>query len=142
GGLAVALVSASLTDDAVVLVAVGALLAAAQKTLCDATRVGPPGNVVLTFISSAALFVPQTPGQIPGHLGLALAAGAWAWIVGMAPGLVRPHGPERRAIAAALYAAAAYADTRGAGDGHAGVRAAGYAAVQAAWQALLAVPAS
>ncbi|MBT2414518.1 FUSC family protein [Streptomyces sp. ISL-12] len=142
GGLAVALVTASLTDDAVVLVAVGALLAAAQKTLCDATRVGPPGNVVLTFISSAALFVPQTLGQIPGHLGLALAAGAWAWIVGMAPGLVRPHGPERRATAAALYAAAAYADTRGTGDGHAGARAAGYAAVQAAWQALLAVPAS
>ncbi|WP_437089002.1 FUSC family protein [Streptomyces sp. enrichment culture] len=142
GGLAVALVAASLTDDAVVLVAVGALLAAAQKTLCDATRVGPPGNVVLTFISSAALFVPQTLGQVPGHLGLALAAGAWAWIVGMAPGLVRPHGPERRATAAALHAAAAYADTRGTGDGHAGARAAGYAAVQAAWQALLAVPAS
>ncbi|MFK0119654.1 FUSC family protein [Streptomyces sp. NPDC090994] len=142
GGLAVALVTASLTDDAVVLVAVGALLAAAQKTLCDATRVGPPGNVVLTFISSAALFVPQTLGQVPGHLGLALAAGAWAWIVGMAPGLVRPHGPERRATAAALHAAAAYADTRGTGDGHAGARAAGYAAVQAAWQALLAVPAS
>ncbi len=93
-GVAVALVTASLTDDAAVLVAVGALLAAAQKALCDATRVGPPGNVVLTFISSACLFVPQTLGQVPGHLALAAAAGAWAWLVGMAPGLVRPHGPS------------------------------------------------
>ncbi|CAM5230625.1 hypothetical protein SALBM217S_07228 [Streptomyces griseoloalbus] len=44
GGLAVALVAASLTRDAVVLVTVGALLAAVQKAVCDATRVGPPAR--------------------------------------------------------------------------------------------------
>jgi uncharacterized membrane protein YccC len=142
GGVAVALVTASLTRDGVVLVTVGALLAAAHKALCDATRVGPPGNVVLTFISSAALFVPQTLGQIPGHLALGAAAGAWAWLVCMAPALVRPHGPERRATAQALNAAAAYAGTRGAGDGHTAARAAGYAAVQSAWQTLLSLPAT
>ncbi|MGW4546551.1 FUSC family protein [Streptomyces violaceorubidus] len=146
GGLAVALVTASLSREAVVLVAVGALLAAVQKALCDATRVGPPGNVVLTFISSAALFVPQTLGQVPGHLALAVAAGLWAWLVGMAPALVRPHGPERRATAQALNAAAAYAAAHGTGTApahaadHAPARAAGYAAVQAAWQTLLALP--
>ncbi|GGL86486.1 FUSC family protein [Streptomyces fumigatiscleroticus] len=142
GGVAVALVTASLTTDAAVLVAVGALLAAAQKVLCDATRVGPPGNVVLTFISSASLFAPQTLGQVPGHLALAAAAGVWAWLVGMAPGLLRPHGPERRATASALNAAAAYAGTRGTGEGHDRIRAAAYAAVQAAWQSLLSVPAT
>ncbi|WP_395572234.1 FUSC family protein [Streptomyces sp. BK79] len=142
GGVAVALVAASLTQNAVVLVTVGALLAAAHKALCDATRVGPPGNVVLTFISSAALFVPQTLGQIPSHLALGAAAGAWAWIVCMAPALVRPHGPERRATAQALNAAAAYAGTRGTGDGDTAARAAGYAAVQAAWQTLLSLPAT
>ncbi|WP_328336689.1 FUSC family protein [Streptomyces violaceus] len=137
GGLAVALVAASLTGSAVVLVTVGALLAAAQKVLCDVTRVGPPGNVVLTFVSSASLFAPQTLAQVPGHLALAAATGAWAWLVCMAPALVRPHGPERRATASALKAAAAYADTGGTGGGHARARAAGYAAVQAAWQSLL-----
>ncbi|WP_051843819.1 FUSC family protein [Streptomyces sp. NRRL S-813] len=136
GGLALSLVAASLTSDAVVLVAVGALMAAGQKALCDATRLGPPGNVVLTFISSASLFVPQTLGQVPGHLALAAAAAAWAWLVGMAPGLLRPHGPERRATAQALDTAAAYAATRGTSDGHARTRAAAAAAVQAAWQAL------
>ncbi|MFJ8635748.1 FUSC family protein [Streptomyces sp. NPDC093568] len=115
GGLAVALVAASLTRSAVVLVAVGAVLAAVQKTLCDATRIGPPGNVVLTFISSAALFAPESPGRIPGHLALAAAAGAWAWLVGMAPGLLRPHGPERRATASALDAAATHAEAHGTG---------------------------
>ncbi|MFD5233871.1 FUSC family protein [Streptomyces qaidamensis] len=137
GGVAVALVAASLTGSAVVLVTVGALLAAAQKVLCDATRVGPPGNVVLTFVSSASLFAPQTLGQVPGHLALTAATGAWAWLVCMAPALVRPHGPERRATAAALKAAAGYVDTGGTAEGHARARAAGYAAVQAAWQSLL-----
>ncbi|MGV9454139.1 FUSC family protein [Streptomyces sp. NPDC003635] len=131
GGLAVALVTASLTSGAVVLVTVGALLAAAQKALCDATRIGPPGNVILTFITSAALFAPQTLTQVPAHLALAVAAGAWAWIIGMAPGLVRPHGPERRATAAALNATADYASTR---DGR--TRAQAAAAIQAAWQSL------
>ncbi|MGW2517262.1 FUSC family protein [Streptomyces sp. NPDC001617] len=138
GGLAVALTAASVTSSAVVLVTVGALLAAVQKVLCDATRIGPPGNVVLTFISSASLFAPQTLAQVPGHLALALAAGAWAWLVGMAPGLLRPHGPERRATAQALNAAAAYAAAHPAGDGHPRSRAAAAAAIQAAWQTLLA----
>jgi uncharacterized membrane protein YccC len=138
GGLALSLLAASLTSDAVVLVTVGALMAAAQKTVCDASRVGPPGNIVLTFISSASLFAPQTLGQVPGHVGLALAAGAWAWLVGMAPGLFRPHGPERRATAQALNAAAGYAGTRGTADGHARARAASAAAIHAAWQSLLA----
>ncbi|MFF7949626.1 FUSC family protein [Streptomyces griseorubiginosus] len=147
-GLGVALVAASLTGSAVVLVTVGALLAAVQKALCDATRIGPPGHVILTFISSAALFAPQTLAQVPGHLALALAAGAWAWLVCMAPGLLRPHGPERRATAHALLAAAAYVESRNA---HAGRTEASqgahsdltpesrtaHTAVQAAWHTLL-----
>ncbi|MGA5647153.1 FUSC family protein [Microbacterium sp. NPDC088796] len=138
GGLAVALVTASLTRNAVVLVTVGALLAAVQKAVCDATRVGPPAHVILTFVSSATLFVPQTLGQVPGHLALAAAAGAWAWLVGMAPAPLRPHGPERRATAQALYTAAAYAETARGGEESAGARSAAYAAVHAAWQTLLA----
>ncbi|MGC4999605.1 FUSC family protein [Streptomyces sp. DT195] len=126
-GLGVALLTSALTPGPVVLVIIGALLAAVQKTVCEATRVGPPGNVVVTFISSAALFVPQTPGQVPGHLALALAAGAWAWLVCMAPGVLRPHGPERRAVAAALRAYATAQD-----DGHVRAR----AAAHTAWQTL------
>ncbi|MEU6652910.1 FUSC family protein [Streptomyces sp. NPDC046900] len=131
-GLAVSLVAASLTTNPVVLVTVGALLAAVHKALCDATRLGPPGNVIFTFVTSAALFVPQSLGQVPGHVALAAAAGAWSWIVGMAPGLLRPHGPERRATAHALSAAAAFAAT-----GETAARAGAAAAVHTAWQSLL-----
>ncbi|WP_405939783.1 FUSC family protein [Streptomyces sp. NBC_00726] len=133
-GLGAALVVASLTTSTAVLIAVGALLAAGQKLLCDATRIGPPGPVIFTFVSSAALFVPQTLAQVPGHLALTLGAGAVAWLVAVvAPALVRRDGPERRATARALDAAAAHA----ADPGHATRRAA-VTAVHAAWQTLLA----
>lgn len=106
-GLAISLVTASLTDSTTVLIAVGALLAAGQKALCDATRIGPPGHVIFTFVTSAALFAPQQLGQVPGHLALTVAAGAVAWLVTVSPALVRREGPERRATARALNAAAA-----------------------------------
>lgn len=132
-GLAVALLAASATDSTAVLITVGALLAAVQKTFCDASRIGPPGNLIFTFVTSAALFAPQEPGQIPGHLALALAAGAFSWLVTVGPALWRREGPERRATARALDAAAAYAAEPGPRTRHAAV-----AAVHAAWQSLLA----
>ncbi|MFE7481071.1 FUSC family protein [Streptomyces sp. NPDC057552] len=132
-GLAVALVTASLTHSTAVLVAVGALLAAAQKVLCDANRTGPPGPVILTFVSSAALFAPQRLGQVPGHLALTLAAGAVAWLVCLGPALFRREGPERRAVARALEAAADCAAAPGPRTRHGAAT-----AVHAAWQCLLA----
>ncbi|MFI0877700.1 FUSC family protein [Streptomyces parvus] len=152
-GLAVSLVTASLTGSTAVLIAVGALLAAVQKVLCDATRIGPPGHVIFTFVSSAALFAPQRLDQIPGHLALTLGAGAFAWLVALAPALVRREGPERRAVARALEAAAVCAADPGPRNGN-GVdlgprngdavdpgprnRRAAAAAVHAAWRCLLA----
>ncbi|MFF8914408.1 FUSC family protein [Streptomyces sp. NPDC015032] len=132
-GLAISLVVASVTGSTAVLIAVGALLAAGQKTLCDATRIGPPGPVIFTFVTSAALFAPQHLGQVPGHLALTLAAGVISWLVAVGPALVRREGPERRATARALDAAAAYVADPGHRTRHAAA-----AAVHAAWQSLLA----
>ncbi|MFF8690709.1 FUSC family protein [Streptomyces sp. NPDC015144] len=131
-GMAAALVAASLTDSAAVLIAVGALLAAVQKTLCDATRIGPPGPVIFTFITSASLFAPQHLGQVPGHLALTLAGGAFAWLVTAGPALLRREGPERRATARALDAAAAHLAHPGPRTRHTAA-----AAVHAARQTLL-----
>ncbi|MFI8352163.1 FUSC family protein [Streptomyces cyaneofuscatus] len=132
-GLAAALVTASLTHSTAVLVAVGALLAATQKAACDAVRIGPPGHVILTFVSSAALFAPQRLGQVPAHLALTLGAGAVAWLVCVGPALIRREGPERRAVARALEAAADRVAEPGPRTRHTAA-----AAVHAAWQCLLA----
>ncbi|MEV1010858.1 FUSC family protein [Streptomyces sp. NPDC049881] len=137
-GSAAALATASATGSVPVLIAVGALLAAAQKTVCDAVRIGPPGAVILTFISSACLFSPQPPGRLPELAGLTAGAGALAWLVTLAPALVRRDGPERRATARALLGAAdlVAARTRGGADtARASRTAAGTDA--AAWHTLL-----
>ncbi|YCK36961.1 FUSC family protein [Actinomadura sp. ATCC 39365] len=151
-GTAVALVASALTGSVAVRVAVAALLAGLHKAVCDATRIGPPGNVVLTFVAASAVFVPQELGDVPAHVGLGLLGGLLAWTVGMAPGLLRPDGPERIAVARALESTAHLLrtspdprDLSEAGDfseerESAAVRQAHHAAaaaVNAAWQTLM-----
>ncbi|WP_407288525.1 FUSC family protein [Streptomyces sp. BP-8] len=145
--LAVALTAASLIASTALLVVLASLLAAVHKVVCDATRIGPPGNLILTFVAASGFFVPQHPGQVPAHLALALGAGVLAWLVCMAPALVRPQGPERIATARALEAAAGLLRTEpGAGGaataGVAHARHAAAAAVNAARHTLFLVPAS
>ncbi|MEV4396771.1 FUSC family protein [Nonomuraea sp. NPDC049607] len=145
-GTAVALVTSSLTDSVAVRVAVAALLAGLHKAVCDATRIGPPGNVVLTFVAAGAVFVPQQLGDVPAHVGLGALGGLLAWTVGMAPGLLRPDGPERVAVARALESTARLLRTvpetgdlpreRETHERHQ-ARHAAAAAVNAAWQTLL-----
>ncbi|MFH8634406.1 FUSC family protein [Streptomyces lydicus] len=150
--LGIALTAASLVTSTALLVVLASLVAAAHKMICDATRIGPPGNLILTFIAASAFFVPQQLAQVPLHLGLALGTGALAWLVCMAPALVRPQGPERIATARALEAAAgllrtesavAGATAGGAAPGARDVAQARHgaaAAVNAAWHTLFLVP--
>ncbi|MCX4097014.1 FUSC family protein [Nocardia sp. alder85J] len=135
-GTAISLTTAAYTDAAAIRVAVVAVLAAAYKVGCDAARLGPPGNIIFTFITATATFTPQQPGQLPGHLALVLLTGVFAWLICLAPALVRPGGPERLAVARALLAVARQADLPA--DDPAAVRARHLTAVavQAAWQAL------
>ncbi|GGN44286.1 hypothetical protein GCM10012285_26720 [Streptomyces kronopolitis] len=142
----VALTAASLTTSTALLVVFAAVVAALHKTVCDATRIGPPGNIILTFVTASAFFVPQRLGQVPLHLALTLGTGILAWLVCMAPALLRPQGPERIVVARALEAAAGLLRTEPGVDGArpAGATDAWHAtaaAVNAAWQTLYGVPA-
>ncbi|MFE3881592.1 FUSC family protein [Streptomyces lydicus] len=115
--LGIALTAASLTTSTALLVVFASLLAAVHKMVCDATRIGPPANVILTFITASAFFVPQRLNQVPLHMAVALGAGGLAWLVCMAPALIRPQGPERIAVARALQAAAGLLRTADRGIG-------------------------
>ncbi|MEV4457581.1 FUSC family protein [Microbispora sp. NPDC049633] len=134
----VALTAAGLTGSAPVLVVVAALLAAAHKVACDAARIGPPGNLIFTFIGATCAFLPQRLGDVPFHLALVAAAAALAWLVCMAPALVRPEGPQRTAVARALEAAMRLAHAECPAATRARHDAA--AAVNAAWHTLLPSP--
>ena len=102
----VALSAAALTGSVAALVAVSALLAALHKVGCDAARIGPPGNIIITFTSAGCAFAPGRIGDLPAHVALTATGAALAWLVCMAPALLRPYGPERIAVARALEAAA------------------------------------
>ncbi|MGV9774218.1 FUSC family protein [Streptosporangium sp. NPDC003464] len=102
----VALTAAGLTRSTAVLVVVAAVLAALHKMVCDAARIGPPGNVIFTFMAATCAFMPQRLGEVPFHLVLVTAGAALAWLVCMAPMIIRPDGPQRIAVARALEAAA------------------------------------
>ncbi len=138
--LGIALTAASLTTSAALLVVGASLLAAVHKMVCDATRIGPPANIIPTFITATAFFVPQHLGQVPPHMAVALGGGGLAWLVCMAPALIRPQGPERIAVARALEAAAGLLRTREEPAGVAQARHATAAAVNAAWHTLFLVP--
>ncbi|WP_404815379.1 FUSC family protein [Streptomyces thermolineatus] len=137
--VAVALTAAAVVSSTAVLVAVCAALAAAHKLVCDATRIGPPGNLIFTFIASSCAFTPQRLGDVPFHLLLTAGGAACAWIVVMAPGLVRPQGPQRLAVARALEAAARL--LTGDRQDLPRLRHTTASAVTAAWHTLFLVPA-
>ncbi|MGW3361488.1 FUSC family protein [Streptosporangium canum] len=107
----VALTAAGLTRSTTVLIIVAAVLAALHKVACDAARIGPPGNVIFTFMAATCAFMPQRLSEVPFHLVLATAGAVLAWLVCMAPGIVRPDGPQRIAVARALEAAARALET-------------------------------
>ncbi|WP_406317603.1 FUSC family protein [Streptosporangium sp. NBC_01639] len=141
----VALTAAGLTRSTIALILVTAVLAALHKVMCDAARIGPPGNVIFTFMAATCAFMPQRLSEVPFHLVLAMAGAVLAWLVCMAPALVRPDGPQRIAVARALEAAgrALAAAARGPAADAAASRARhdAAAAVNAAWHTLLLVPA-
>ncbi|MFE6870718.1 FUSC family protein [Kitasatospora sp. NPDC057692] len=103
---AAALTAAALTHSVAVLVVVSAVLAALHKLVCEAARIGPPGALIVTFTSTTCAFTPQRLADLPAHLALTALGATAAWLVCMAPALVRPLGPERILTARALDAAA------------------------------------
>ncbi|MER7841041.1 FUSC family protein [Streptomyces sp. NPDC096040] len=132
--IGVGLATAAATDSTAVRVVVAALLAAAHKLVCEAARIGPPGNVVFTFVAASCAFFPQRFADIPAHLALTLATGLLAWLVCMAPGLVRSREPQRLAVARALNAAERLTSTPDDDPGRVSVRRAAAAATAEAWR--------
>ncbi|WP_210491670.1 FUSC family protein [Patulibacter sp. SYSU D01012] len=96
------LVAAS--DAATVLAAT--LVGALSALLVVGLRVGPPREyfVVLVFLLGTTL--PVDASAAPKRAGLVLAGGAIAWLIALAPALLRRPGPEHAAVRRATTAVA------------------------------------
>ncbi|MBB6598822.1 FUSC family protein [Luteimonas sp. MC1825] len=94
--------------DIAPVVAVVALVAMAATWIGNALRIGPPGAYMFALACAAATSMPA------GHLtpltaGLLVGSGGlFAWVVHMSGALFDFRGPERKAVAAAGKAVAAY----------------------------------
>jgi len=101
---AIAIVTAAASDNMFLRIGVAVVLAAIIKAAHEASTVGPPPAAIPIFLVTALVFTPQEWPLVPLHVALVAAAGAVSWVVVMAPSLIRPHGPERRAVATAVLA--------------------------------------
>ncbi|MEU9132652.1 FUSC family protein [Kitasatospora sp. NPDC048540] len=100
---------------AALVVVATAVVAALAKLVCDATRLGGLGAVLLLFAFAVAANGSPAWSEVGPHTALAAAGAAVAWGLALAGWFWRPDRPERFAVAAALRELAALVDDLGAG---------------------------
>src|SRR5690606_10389283 len=113
-----------------------ALVAMLSTWLGNALRIGPPGAFMFMMACAAATAMPA------GHINpaeafvLVLGGGGFAWAAHMAGALVRPRGPEERAVGAASRAVCDYIEAVGRSR-EASARPVAAQALNDAWQPLV-----
>ena len=113
------------------------LIAMVSTWLGNALRIGPPGAYMFMMACAAATAMPAGHINAAEAFVLVLGGGAFAWTVHMAGALVRPRGPEERAVGAASRAVCDYIDAIGKEGREAGARQVAAQALNDAWHALV-----
>src|SRR5690606_18030499 len=90
-----------------------ALIAMVSTWLGNALRIGPPGAYMFMMACAAATAMPAGHINAAEAFVLVLGGGAFAWAAHMAGALVRPRGPEERAVGAASRAVCDYIEAVG-----------------------------
>ncbi|MFF7130138.1 FUSC family protein [Streptomyces sp. NPDC008240] len=103
------------TGAAVVAVAT-ALVAGAAKYVCDATRLGGLGAVLLLFSFAVAANASPTWADVLPCTALAAAGSALAWLLAVSGRFVPPERPQRLAVAVALRRLAEVLEACASGD--------------------------
>ncbi|MCE7032027.1 FUSC family protein [Lysobacter sp. GX 14042] len=90
-----------------------ALIAMVATWLGNALKIGPPGPYMFLLACAAAAAMPADHLDPARAFGLVLCGGAFAWLMQMSGVLVRPRGPEQRAVASAAARVAGYIEAIG-----------------------------
>ncbi|MFJ9870018.1 FUSC family protein [Streptomyces sp. NPDC101165] len=90
------------TAGAAVVAVATALVAGAAKYVCDATRLGGLGAVLLLFSFAVAANASPTWADVLPYTALAAAGAALAWLLAVSGRFVHPERPQRLAVAMAL----------------------------------------
>ena len=113
-----------------------ALIAMLSTWLGNALRIGPPGAYMFMMACAAATAMPADHLSPAEAFVLVLSGGAFAWAAHMCGALVRPRGPEERAVTAAARAVASYIEAVGSAREGAARQVAAHA-LSDAWNALV-----
>lgn len=113
-----------------------ALIAMIATWLGNALKIGPPGPYMFLLACAAATAMPADHLDPARAFGLVLSGGAFAWLLQMGGGLVRPRGPEQRAVAAAAGRVTGYIEALGSSQAGAERQLAAQA-LNDAWHALV-----
>ncbi|MFG2123715.1 hypothetical protein [Streptomyces sp. NPDC048710] len=105
----------SATGAAVVAVAT-ALVAGAAKYVCDATRLGGLGAVLLLFSFAVAANASPTWADVLPYTALAAAGAGLAWLLAASGRIVHPERPQRLAVAMAPRRLAEVLEASASGD--------------------------
>ncbi len=113
-----------------------AAIAMLSTWLGNALRIGPPGAYMFMMACAAATAMPAGHINAAEAFVLVLGGGAFAWAAHMAGVLVRPRGPEERAVGAASRAVCDYIEAIGRSR-EASARQVAAQALNDAWHALV-----
>ncbi|MGY0559291.1 MULTISPECIES: FUSC family protein [unclassified Luteimonas] len=112
------------------------LIAMLSTWLGNALRIGPPGAYMFMMAGAAATAMPADHINPAEAFVLVLSGGAFAWLAHMSGALLRPRGPEERAVKAAARSVAGYMEAVGSGR-EGGARQVAAQALSDAWNALV-----
>lgn len=112
------------------------LIAMVSTWLGNALRIGPPGAYMFMMAGAAATAMPADHINPAEAFVLVLSGGAFAWLAHMSGALLRPRGPEERAVKAAARSVANYIEAVGT-DREGGKRQVAAQALSDAWNALV-----
>lgn len=114
--LVAVLVGTLATTGTVALILLTGLFAAIAGFLCQALTLPAPREYMLILICLLTDALPGPLASTAGVVGLTLAGGAWAWLVGMSGWLTDRERPEREAVRAGLSATLALLEQQGPSD--------------------------
>ena len=112
-----------------------ALIAMLATWLGNAMQIGPPGAYMFLLACAAATAMPATHIASHDAFALVLAGGAFAWLLQMSGAMIKPRGPEQRAVASAAQAVTGFLEAIGS-DAEGSTRQVAARALGDAWQAL------
>ncbi|SFE63160.1 Fusaric acid resistance protein-like [Actinopolyspora alba] len=111
-GDAIALADVAPWQHRLLVVTGTAVVGAVATAATTAVKLGAPGGLIFSFATGACANLAITPADVAPQLAVCAVSGAFAWLICTVGAAFAGLRPQRRAVASALEATAAYLSNR------------------------------